>query len=178
MKGFHRTLVAISVTLAVSLLPNTGFAKAFATSSAASDGPSSPPSVVTFSPKSQTNAPHPLILEGPTWSCVVAAFGSKIYSGQTLGGSGYTSCTEGMRELDLQVHAEYCAPILWGCVFQDEGPMGINCNRPTAQIWCPTNQAYPRDVSNGQLWAVVVTATAIDYEHNIATGTASEQVQF
>ncbi len=179
MKGFYKAFSAISATLAISLLPNIGFAKLPIGGFAASNGHSLHLSVVTYSPGSPKNAFHSVAFafDGPTWHCTVAAFGSAIYSGQTLGGSAYTSCTQSVN-LTLTVHAEYRAPFFWGCIFQDEGQMGRPCEKLGFQLWCPLNNAYERDVQKGQLWAVYVSATAIDSQHNIATGDASMQVQF
>ncbi len=115
--------------------------------------------------------------------CSVSAFGGKS-NGSTMWGQGYSSCNQKVFAMSLTVTAWYCSPILWGCVWFNQGTMspGGTCNIAggVTAMWCPGVGAFTRGgITNGQQWLVQVDACVIPTTSDPQScGTADQQVQF
>jgi len=170
-----RFAFAVATFLIVSALCLSRMAPA----QAAAQPPPPPPPAPTSQTYSVTHwhsAVHPL---AAAWACTAAAFGGQNSPTQ-MWAEGYNGgCTEQMATMTIDIVAEYCEPILWGCIWASKGSIGGTCwASNTTSMWCPPNGVRLRDVAKGQLWGVFIDACAVDRAGNSGCTTAFQQVQF
>jgi hypothetical protein len=182
MMSFKRFLpllfiLALALSFSVGIPTTTHAATTPVTTHSVGTGattPHQPPPVLRGNLAASPN----ISLQGGAWSCVIETFAWR--SGSTIYGMGYDNCSEQMAIIDMTVTAWYCQPILWGCIFFNQGQMGPGCTyEGETSEWCPRNGAYSRGgISGGQLWAVQTHTCVYSYGGSSACGDTAYEVQF
>lgn len=120
----------------------------------------------------------PAIGDG-TWTCDVWQYAWK-YNSTTMQGNAAYNCT-GATQINFQMYADYCAPLLWGCTWQNKNTFS-SCNyiNPTSGA-CPKSGNYNLvyNIKSGQLWRERAYVCAWGPPGTTSMcGTVSQQVQF
>ena len=99
------------------------------------------------------------------WTCATYTHASSF---QYLGGPAFSgfgaggACTTYIETFDFTESALYCQPVLWTCLWFNQGSLGSGCtyNSPNGALmyYCPSNGTYNSvgkfNPQKGQLWAV------------------------
>lgn len=120
-----------------------------------------------------------LILKASTWECPTLTFAGKV-NVSTMYGQGYINCSENMETIDMTESALWCQPVLWGCLWFNQGQMGPGCTyHGISANFCPSSGVYTRgNISRGQLWAVQTSVCAYAYDGSSDCGSTQTDVQF
>lgn len=115
-----------------------------------------------------------------TWSCFTTTFAGKV-GALTMWGEGYINCSQNMATIDMTEYAMYCQPVLWGCLWFNQGQMGPGCtyHNLSAQ-YCPSSGTYrwSKNIDPGELWGVQTYVCAYAYDGSSTCGGTMQEVQF
>ena len=116
----------------------------------------------------------------PDWSCFTTTFAGKV-GPTTMWGQGYINCDTNMETIDMTLYAMYCQPVLWGCLWFNQGQMGPGCTYHNISAnWCPSQGTYrwSKNIDPGELWGVQTYTCAYGYDGTSSCGGTMQEVQF
>jgi len=98
-------------------------------------------------------------------------------------GQGYLTCDGLVDTEDMIEAAWYCQPVLWGCIWFQQGQMGSGCTYtnvpPNGYRWCPSSGAYVwSNIKQGQLWGVQTEVWVYAADGSYGHDSTFMQVQF
>jgi len=177
----HRLLkVACTILLACSLLILfTAFTTPTSTKTAPTGSQNGSPQSITLAPTYKDGTVHP----DTVWACF--AYTQAWKSGTTtMAGYGQINCSLFMRTIDMTESAIWCQPVLWGCLWFNQGQIGAGCTFSNVLsgkgVYCPKTgvATWSKNIKPGQLWGIQTDTCAYSVSDGSACGTTQQNVQF
>ncbi len=169
--------IACTIVLACSLLISlTAFTVPDTTKAAPAGARNGLPQSATLTPTHKNGAPA-------TWTCPTYTQAWK-YAATTIAGYGQTNCSVVMETIDMTEYAMYCQPVLWGCLWFNQGQIGSGCTFTNVaagtSVFCPKKgvATWSKNIDPGELWAIQTYTCAYASDATSACGGTQQDVQF
>lgn len=119
-------------------------------------------------------------LAAGSWTCSITQYAWQ-QDPHTMAGDAYYDCT-GATLINFNQYADYCAPLLWGCTWQNGKRTFPGCSIPNPSLdSCPLNNGVNvvNSIPSGQLWRERSYVCAWGPPGTTSDcGTIAQQVQF